>query len=102
MSWRSDDFRCVSEVCGHVTTELYRRSEGVPEVKCERCGGSTTKTFAAPLVMTQSWPDGHKRGGSWEVARKQSRLEGQFDKARDHKDKMDIQKEFRRVGGKDD
>lgn len=102
MSWRSDDFRCKDDACGHVTTELYRRSDGIPQVKCSLCGGVTEKTFAAPLVLSASWPDGYKRGGSWEAARRQSKLEGQFDKARDHKDKMDIQKEFRRVGGKDD
>lgn len=99
MTWRSQDFRCTS--CAATIILTYRKEDGLPTPACPACGSEMENTFGAPLVMGAAWPDGYKRGGSWDAARRQARIETDWDKVRDSKDKKDMQKEFKRVGGKE-
>lgn len=77
---RSQDYLC--SVCGLRDTHLVElpddvesRTESCPErAPCHECGSPSTRVFGAPTVLTASYPDGHKRGEGYQLAKEAARL----------------------------
>lgn len=73
MSWKSIDIKCTE--CRHVWNDIVRKEEENNTFICVKCLGDSHKTISRVMILTASYPDGHRRSDGMGKALELDRLE---------------------------
>lgn len=76
MSYISDNHRCSE--CGLTYTMIVKREKRDDPSNCPECMKmSGSRTISAPALMTASYPDGRKRGDTYQKLKEAAKLEAE-------------------------
>lgn len=87
------DFLCPECETGEERNVPYAERE---DQQCHTCGKVLLRMFPAPMVLSASFPDGHKRKG-WSEMREASKLNKESANS-PHDRRKEIEKEIKKLG----
>ena len=94
MSYISDNHKCGE--CGAIYTIIVKRAKRDEPSTCPQCMEEGRRTLSAPAIMSAAYPDGRKRGDTYQKLKEAAKLEVEASSMQ-HDKRGDIKREIKEL-----